>query len=122
MEVAFSTSTGVLIDQDFHATTRFSVWHIGADEACYAYSVPVKELERSRDDRISAKVSALQDCAIVCARSISGPAIAKMAASKIHPIKTGDSVSVEEMITRLQEVLRSNPAPWLRKAEAQPAW
>jgi len=118
MEVAFSTSTGILIDQDFHATTRFSVWYIGADEACYAYSVPVKELERSRDDRISAKVKALRDCTIVCAKTISGPAIAKLAASKIHPIKTGDPVSVEEMISRLQDVLRRNPAPWLRKAEA----
>ena len=122
MEVAFSTSTGILIDQDFHTTTRFSVWYIGPNEACYAYSVPVKDLERNRDDRISAKVSALQDCTIVCARSISGPAIAKMVASKIHPIKTGGPVSVEEMITRLQEVLRSNPAPWLRKAEAQLSW
>lgn len=118
MEVAFSTSTGILIDQDFQATTRFSVWHIGADEACYAYSVPVKEPEQGKDARISAKVHALQDCTIVCAQAISGPAAAKMAASKIHPIKTGGPVSVEEMITRLQEVLRNNPAPWLRKAEA----
>lgn len=118
MEVAFSTSTGVLIDQDFHAATRFSVWYVAADEACYAYSVPVRELERNRDDRISAKVHALQDCTIVCARTISAPAIAKMAANKIHPIKTGAPVSVEEMISRLQDVLRSNPAPWLRKAEA----
>lgn len=118
MEVAFSTSTGVLIDQDFHATTCFSVWYIGADEACYAYSVPVKQLERNRDDRISAKVRALRDCTIVCAQTISGPAIAKLAASKIHPIRTDAPTSVEDMITRLQDVLRSNPAPWLRKAEA----
>jgi len=122
MDVAFSTSTGILIDQDFHATTSFSVWHIGVDEACYAYSVPVQGQGNSRDDRISAKVTALQQCTIVCAQTISGPAIAKLAANKIHPIKTGAPVSVEEMITHLQEVLRSNPAPWLRKAEAQLTW
>jgi nitrogen fixation protein NifX len=118
MEVAFSTSTGVLIDQDFNTTTRFAVWHVGVDEICYAYAAPVREQGSDRDDRINAKVSALQDCAIVCARSISGPVAAKLAARNIHPIKTGDPVSIEEMLTRLQEALRSNPAPWLRKAEA----
>jgi len=118
MEVAFSTSTGVLIDQDFNTTTRFAVWHVGVDEICYAYAAPVQEQGYSRDDRISARVNALQHCTIVCTRAMNGPTAAKLAARNIHLLKTGDTVSIEEMLTRLQEALRSNPAPWLRKAEA----
>ena len=41
---------------------------------------------------------------------------AKVVARKIHPMKTGSEVRVEEIVGKLQEVLRGTPPPWLRKA------
>ena len=47
---------------------------------------------------------------------IGGPAAAKLVAKRIHPMKTNVEVSLKESVERLQEVLRGNPPPWLRKA------
>ncbi len=33
----------------------------------------------------------------------------------IHPMKTNTEVPVAEIVGKLQEVLRGNPPPWLRK-------
>ena len=63
-----------------------------------------------------ARASAIADCAIVYTMQIGGPAAAKLVARKIHPMKTGTEVPVAEIVGRLQEVLRGNPPPWLRKA------
>ncbi len=60
--------------------------------------------------------SLLSDCAIVYTMQIGGPAAAKLVAQKIHPMKTNCEVSLKETVERLQEVLRGNPPPWLRKA------
>lgn len=119
MEVAFSTSTGLYIDQPFNAATDFSVWHISSNETCYAYSVYVRQAaQEGMDSGISARADALKQCAIVCARTISTPAAAKLAARHIHPVKTGQPVAVEDMVMRLQSILRTGPAPWLRRIEA----
>jgi len=45
-----------------------------------------------------------------------GPAAAKLVAQKIHPMKTNCEVGLKETVEKLQEVLRSNPPPWIRKA------
>ena len=47
---------------------------------------------------------------------IGGPAAAKLVAKRIHPMKTNVEVGLKESIERMQEVLRGNPPPWLRKA------
>jgi nitrogen fixation protein NifX len=47
---------------------------------------------------------------------IGGPAAAKLVARKIHPMKTTSETPVAEIVGKLQEVLRGNPPPWLRKA------
>jgi len=117
MKVAFTTSTGVEVDQNFRKSTSFSVWDVGPDEAYYVTTVWIADDTGGEDDRIAARVKALSGCSIVCAREINGPAAAKLAARSIHPMKTGVATPVEEIIDRLKNVLRGTPAPWIRKAQ-----
>lgn len=121
MKVAFTTSTGVEVDQNFRKSTSFTVWDVGPDEAYYVTTVRIADDTGCEDDRIAARVKALSDCSIVCAREISGPAAAKLAAGSIHPLKTGVATPVEEIIGRLKNVMRGTPAPWIRKAQATDA-
>ncbi len=74
--------------------------------------------EVDEEDRIAARASAIADCAIVCTVQIGGPAAAKLVARRIHPMKTGTPVPIAEVVSKLQEVLRGTPPPWLRKAMA----
>jgi nitrogen fixation protein NifX len=134
MRVAFTSSDGRTIDQHFGMTRDFSVWEIGPDEAAFVEKVtalatsdapqgaPSKErgfaagTDLDEEDRIAARASAIAGCAIVYTMQIGGPAAAKLVARKIHPMKTATEVPIADVVAKLQEVLKGNPPPWLRKA------
>jgi nitrogen fixation protein NifX len=116
MKVAFTSSTGELIDQHFGQCRSFHIWEIGPDEASPAAVISGISAEGDEEDRISARANALAECAIVYTMQIGGPAAAKLVARKIHPMKTNVEVPVTEVAGKLQEVLRGNPPPWLKKA------
>lgn len=117
MKVAFSSSTGIAIDENFRKTTHFTIWDIGPQEAFYVNTIFINDDRSSEESRIATRADALAHCAIVCSREINGPAAAKLVSRKVHPMKTGSSIPVEDVIGRLQKVLRDNPPPWIRKAQ-----
>jgi len=116
MKVAFTSSSGEMIDQHFGQCQNFHIWEIGPDEAHPVATISGISTEGDEEDRITARGNALADCAIVYTMQIGGPAAAKLVARKIHPMKTNGEVPVAEIVGRLQEVLQGNPPPWLRKA------
>jgi nitrogen fixation protein NifX len=116
MKVAFTSSTGEMIDQHFGQCQNFYIWEIGPDEAKVVSTVTAITTAQDEEDRIAARTSALADCAIVYTMQIGGPAAAKLVAKRIHPMKTNTEVPVAEIVGKLQEVLQGNPPPWLRKA------
>ncbi len=116
MKIAFTTSTGEMIDQHFGQCQSFHIWEVGPDEAEFLTTISAITTAEDEEDRIMARATAIADCAIVYTMQIGGPAAAKLIAQKIHPMKTGSEVSLKETVERLQEVLRGNPPPWLRKA------
>ncbi len=119
MKVAFTSTTGETIDQHFGMSENFRVWEIGSDEAHYLETVSVGAHGDDEEDKIAARADVLKECAIVYTMQIGGPAAAKLVARKIHPMKTNAAVDVNEIVGKLQEVLRGNPPPWLRKALAK---
>jgi nitrogen fixation protein NifX len=116
MKVAFTSSTGEIIDQHFGQCQNFYIWEIGPDEAKVVSTVTAITTAQDEEDRIAARTSALADCAIVYTMQIGGPAAAKLVAKRIHPMKTNTEVPVAEIVGKLQEVLQGNPPPWLKKA------
>ncbi len=134
MKVAFTSSDGRTIDQHFGMTRDFRIWEIGpatAAEVGTVSALPVGEAPQGapneeggfaavsdldEEDRIAARANAIAGCAIVYTVQIGGPAAAKLVARRIHPMKTASEVPIADVVARLQEVLRGNPPPWLRKA------
>jgi nitrogen fixation protein NifX len=116
MKVAFTSKTGEMIDQHFGMSDSFRVWEIGPDEAHYVETLTVGSHGDDEEDKIGARADVLKECVIVYTMQIGGPAAAKLVSRKIQPMKTGTEVAVAEIVGKLQEVLRGNPPPWLRKA------
>ena len=116
MKVAFTSTDGETIDQHFGMARNFHVWEVGPEEARFVAEVATVDSGDDEEDRIAARADVIGDCAIVCTLEIGGPAAAKLISRRIHPMKTGSEVPVSEMVRRLQEVLKGNPPPWLRKA------
>ena len=116
MKIAFTTSDGSMIDQHFGQCESFQIWEVGPDQASFIESVTTEAHGSDEEDRIAARAKILAECAIVYTMQIGGPAAAKLVAQKIHPMKTNAAVGLPETVAKLQEVLRGNPPPWLRKA------
>ena len=105
-----------MIDQHFGMSDSFCVWEIGPDEARYVETLTVGNHGDDEEDRIGARADVLKECVIVYTMQIGGPAAAKLLSRKIQPMKTGTEVAVAEIVGKLQEVLKGNPPPWLKKA------
>jgi nitrogen fixation protein NifX len=118
MKVAFTSTDGERVDQHFGAASHFWVWEVGPDRSEPLGKVRALTCAGDEEDRTAARAGAAAGCTIVCTVKIGGPAAAKLVARRIHPMKTGAEVPVAELVARLQEVLKGNPPPWLRKAMA----
>ncbi|AJE04156.1 nitrogen fixation protein NifX [Geobacter pickeringii] len=116
MKVAFTSTTGEMIDEHFGMAKNFQIWEIGPEGSSFVETVTVGVHGDDEEDKIAARAAALRECAIVYTMAIGGPAAAKLVALKIHPMKTNTPVSLSEMVGKLEEVLKGNPPPWLRKA------
>ena len=122
MKVAFCTSTGLEVDQDFDQADSYTIWDIGPRDAYYVHTRFAPEGIGMQDDEIAGRAEALRECAIVCSRRINVPSVAKLAARRIHPIETREDTPVEELISRLQAVFRDNIPPWLCKELLKTPW
>jgi nitrogen fixation protein NifX len=116
MKIAFTSTTGEVVDQHFGRAAHFYVWQIGPDEARFVERVAAPDVVADEEDRTTARAEALTGCAVVYTVQIGGPAAAKLVARRIHPMKTQREVPVAHLVARLQTVLKDRPPPWLKKA------
>jgi nitrogen fixation protein NifX len=116
MRVAFASSDKVNINEHFGMAPNFVIWEIEPDESRLAGVVQVAATGDDEDDKIAARLAALTDCAIVYVTQIGGPAAARLVANKIHPLKSKEPETIASAVEKLQEVLRNNPPPWMKKA------
>lgn len=116
MKVAFASTDKIHINEHFGRAETFQIWEIGPDEALFSGVLQLDAVGEDEEGRIEARSSALADCALVYVAQIGGPAAARLVAKKIHPIKSKDCEPITEVVAKLQEVLRNNPPPWLKKA------
>ena len=116
MKVAFASTDKVHVDEHFGKAEEFYIWDIGPDDATLSGVVQVKTEEGYIDDKIEARTAALSHCALVYVGEIGGPAAARLVQKKIHPIKSKECEPITLVVEKLQEVLKGNPPPWLRKA------
>ena len=121
MKVAFTSSDGKTVDQHFGMATEYHVWEVSPDAAEPLVIVSPLVTDGDEEDRTTARANAVAGCAIVCTQQIGGPAAAKLVARRIHPMKTGGEVPIAEMVSKLQQVLKGSPPPWLRKAMGEPS-
>ncbi len=116
MKVAFASTDKVHVDEHFGHAEEFYIWEIGPNDATLSAVVQVKAEAGDIDDKIEARTAVIADCALVYVAEIGGPAAARLVQKKIHPIKSKERESITVVVKKLQEVLKGNPPPWLRKA------
>lgn len=125
MRIAFATHDLKTLDAHFAGARNFAIYDVTADESRLIEAIRFDTGSGedgvhadADEDRITPRVDAIEGCALLFVLAIGGPAAARVVNRRIHPVKLPRPEPIEEIVTRVQAMLRSTPPPWLRKALA----
>ncbi len=118
MKIAFATQDLQRVDAHFGWAKNLAIYEISPEgfNLIEAIQFSGDLQEDGNEDKLAPKLEAIKDCAILYVGAIGGSAAARVVANKIHPIKVNEPESINEILNKLQEVLKGEPPPWLRKA------
>jgi len=131
MKVAFATTGGTCVDEHFGRAGTFAIWDVKPDGPEFVELrkvadgdldievVTTRGMGDLHDDAIGAKIEKLGDCRVVFFTEIGGPSAAKLVRRGIMPLKSEPSATIEGHVDRLTDTMRTNPAPWMRRALAE---
>ena len=118
MKIAFATEDGQHVNAHFGWAKSIVIYDVSPEEFHIAAACDFAgELrEDGNEDKLGPKLEAIQDCAILYVAAIGGSGAARVVSRNIHPVKVAETQTIEDILQRLQVVLRGTPPPWLRKA------
>jgi nitrogen fixation protein NifX len=115
MKIAFASADGKTINRRFGQTDTFQIWEIGLDSAKHCGNISAITSNIIKDERNTARADAIAGCSIVCTIDVSVRALAKIVARNVFHMRTGTETPIAEIIGKLQNVMRDNPPPWMKK-------
>jgi nitrogen fixation protein NifX len=118
MKVAFATQDLQRVDAHFGWAKNLAIYEVSPEGHHFVEAVQFDGdlAEDGNEDKLAPKLAAIKDCAILYVAAIGGSGAARVVASNIHPVKVREPEVIGEILDKIQEVLRGNPPPWLRKA------
>ena len=130
MKVAFASTRGTTVDEHFGRAGAFAIYDITPEGATFLELRRVSDSDLDtevvvtrgmgdlHDAAIASKIDKLADAKIVYFTEIGGPSAAKLVRRGVMPLKTDAATPIEQLADQLVETMRTNPAPWMRKALA----
>ena len=126
VRIAIATQDMKNLNAHFGSARKFAIYDVTPESWAFIEAVGFDDVsdeggshKDDGDDRITPKVDALNGVNLLFVRAIGGPAAAKVVRAKIHPIKIPDSQPIDDVIGRVQTMLKGPPPPWLRKVLAE---
>ena len=118
MKVAFATQDLKRVDAHFGWAKNISVYELDENGHSLIETIAFDGdlQEDGNEDKLAPKIEAVKDCAILYVAAIGGSGAARVVANNIHPIKVTQPENIEDLLNKLQAVLKGNPPPFLRKA------
>jgi nitrogen fixation protein NifX len=123
MRVAFATNDLHNLNAHFAGARNLSIYDVTAEGYRFLEAVRFEEASNAdgvhadiADDRITPRIDALEGCALLFVLAIGGPAAAKVVNRRIHPVRLPHPQPIDEVLQRVQSMLKTAPPPWLRKA------
>lgn len=126
VRIAIATQDMKSLNAHFGSAHKFAIYDVTPTSSAFIEAVGFDDVsdeggahKDDGDDRITPKVDALKGVNLLFVRAIGGPAAAKVVRAKIHPIKIADPQPIDDVIARVQTMLKGSPPPWLRKVLAE---
>ncbi len=125
VKVAFASTDMNEVNQHFGAAESFAIYVVDPDRAELLEVVQFGALAMDgNEDKLTAKIDALDGCVAVYAQAVGGSAVAKLKSGGIQPVKVTPGSAISELLDSLQQQLRDGPCAWLARAiraQATPA-
>ncbi|MYM62486.1 NifB/NifX family molybdenum-iron cluster-binding protein [Pseudomaricurvus sp. HS19] len=115
LRVAFATSDRKMINQHFGSASSFAIYGVNPEDSRLLTVIEFGDLTHD-EDKLAAKLELLKDCIAVYCRACGASAVRQLLTQGIQPVKVSEGATIEEMISALQDELRSGPSSWLAKA------
>lgn len=117
MKVAFTTQDMKHVDAHFGWAKNIAVYEISPDGYHFLEAIQFDSdlKEDGNEDKLTPKIDAVRDCAILYVAAIGGSAAAKVVNARVHPVKVPEPELIGVILDKLQKVLQGTPPPWLRK-------
>ena len=118
MKVAFATQDLKRVDAHFGWAKNIAIYEVNPEGHSFIQSIEFDGdlKEDGNEDKLAPKIDAIKDCAILYVAAIGGSGAARVVANNIHPMKVNQPENISDLLSKLEEVLRGVPPPWLRKA------
>jgi nitrogen fixation protein NifX len=119
-KVAFATGDMKHVDQHFGTAESFAVYALDPERATLVEAVQFGQLAMDgNEDKLPAKIEALDGCIAVYCQAVGGSAINQLRAKGIQAVKVSPGSAIKDLIESLQDELRQGPSAWLARAIEQ---
>ncbi|TWA98947.1 nitrogen fixation protein NifX [Bradyrhizobium stylosanthis] len=117
MKVAFATQDLKRVDAHFGWAKNIAIYDVRPEGHHLIESIQFDGdlKEDGNEDKLTAKIEAIKDCAILYVAAIGGSGAARVVANNIHPMKVSMPEAIDDLCIKLEGVLKGSPPPWLRK-------
>jgi nitrogen fixation protein NifX len=117
MKIAFATQDLKRVDAHFGWAKNIAIYDVSPKGYAFLEAVQFDgDPQEGADDKLTPKLEAIRDCAILYVAAIGGSGAARVVANNIHPMKVNQPEEITDLLDRLTGVLKGAPPPWLRKA------
>lgn len=117
IKVAFATSDMIHVNQHFGSAKSFAVYAVDLENSEMLEVAQFGELAQDgNEDKLSVKLQLIEGCAAVYCQAVGASAVKQIVNHGIQPIKVHENSPIKDLLTDLQNEMRSGPSSWLAKA------
>ncbi len=117
LKVAFATGDMKHVDQHFGAAESFAVYVLNQEHAALTEAVQFGRLAMNgNEDKLAAKIEALEGCIAVYCQAVGASAINQLQARGVQAVKVSPGAEIADLVGALQDELRQGPGTWVARA------
>lgn len=117
LKVAFASDDRTRVNQHFGAATGFVIYTLDAERAKLVgvAEFPVESMD-GNEDKLAAKIAALDGCAAVYCQAVGGSAVRQLLARGIQPIRLDGPESIDMLLDQLRVAVKVGGVHWIDRA------
>ncbi len=120
LKVAFATTDMKHVNQHFGSAKSFALYAVNPDAAEFLEVAEFGVLAQDgNENKLAVKMDLIKDCVAVYCQAVGSSAVKQLVGLGIQPVKVQENSAIADLISELQNELKSGPSSWLARALKQ---